>query len=286
MDQIMNPSQSLTNRLGYQQRDPKQLNTKEMACLCTGALFLLVAVIGLAYGVMVPQHNDYHAFADQRTLLNLPFAADVLSNLPFGIIGVIGLGLVAAQRSSDEQKTQLGLFTLSFLGLILTTLASSFYHFSPNNYGLSIDRLGMTSAFAGIIGLAVATRISDRAGMASALTILILAPFSIVHWYQTDNLWLWSVLQGGGMIALVLLALRSTLASGISIRLGWIVAPYAIAKVLELSDHAIFEFSQHTVSGHSLKHLAAAAAAWPLIVALRQIPNASANPSVSTKRAN
>jgi hypothetical protein len=249
----------------------KQLTTKEMSCLSVAALLLVIAIIGLVFGVFIAQHSDYHAFADQRSLLNLPFAADVLSNLPFAFVGAFGLALMAQQNYIAEHKIQLRLFSLSFWGLILTAAASSFYHFSPNNFGLSIDRLGMTSAFAGIIGLAVATRVSDRAGLASALAILILAPVSIMHWHQTGNLLLWSLLQGGGILALILLALRPTETKSISIQLGWIIALYVLAKVLELSDHQIYEWSQQTISGHSLKHLAAAAAAWPLIQALRKL---------------
>jgi hypothetical protein len=247
-----------------------QLTTKEMVCLSLAGLILVIAIIGLAYGVIIPQHSDYHGFADQRNLFNLPFAADVLSNLPFAFVGAYGLVLIARTDYSDDQKIQISLFCLSFLGLILTTAASSFYHFAPNNYGLSIDRLGMTSAFAGIIGLAIATQISDRAGLMGAFAILILAPLSIAHWHQTDNLWLWSVIQGGGLLGLALLAFCPTAKKGIAIQLGWIVALYVLAKILEISDHQIYDWSQQTVSGHSLKHLVAAAAAWPLVKALQQ----------------
>jgi hypothetical protein len=256
--------------MGTTQVSSNQLTTKEMACLSLASLVLAIAIIGLAYGIVIPQHSDYHGFADQRNLLNLPFAADVLSNLPFAFVGIYGLVLIGRINYSDDQKTQISLFCLSFIGLSLTTAASGFYHFAPNNYGLSIDRLGMTSAFAGVIGLAIASRISDRAGLIAAFAILILAPFSIAHWYQSDNLWLWSVFQGGGLVALALLALCPAAEKGIRIQLGWIIALYVLAKILEVSDHPIYDWSQQTVSGHSLKHLAAAAAAWPLIKALRQ----------------
>jgi hypothetical protein len=44
---------------------------------------------------------------------------------------------------------------------------------------------------------------------------------------------------------------------------------YALAKLFELGDVTIFEATGHIVSGHTLKHLAAALAAWPVIRALR-----------------
>ena len=43
------------------------------------------------------------------------------------------------------------------------------------------------------------------------------------------------------------------------------VACYALAKALELADLMIFNWTAHAVSGHTLKHIAAAAAlAFPL----------------------
>ena len=45
---------------------------------------------------------------------------------------------------------------------------------------------------------------------------------------------------------------------------------YALAKLLEISDSDVFDVSGHLISGHSLKHGVAAAAAWPVLRALRQ----------------
>ena len=45
---------------------------------------------------------------------------------------------------------------------------------------------------------------------------------------------------------------------------------YALAKVFEFFDHAIFEILGQTVSGHSLKHLAAAVAAYLALPMLKQ----------------
>ncbi len=241
----------------------------ERVCLTLFFIVFVVAVLGLLYGVYIPQHPDYHAFADRRSLLGLPFAGDVLSNLPFAFIGLYGLVSLAKARVRSFSAIQFGLLTLSFWGLILTAAGSTFYHWAPDNYGLTIDRLGMTCAFAGILSLAIATRITDRTGVIFAIAILVLAPFAIVYWQQTGNLWLWSVLQGGGMLVLLALAFRKPSANSVVIQLGWVVAWYVIAKLLELNDHQVFEWTQQIVSGHTLKHLAAALAAWPLASAIR-----------------
>jgi hypothetical protein len=45
---------------------------------------------------------------------------------------------------------------------------------------------------------------------------------------------------------------------------------YAVAKVFELGDEAIFHATGEVVSGHTLKHLVAALAVLPVLVAVRQ----------------
>jgi hypothetical protein len=242
----------------------------EMVCLITGLILLSIAALGLIFGINMPQHAHYHDFADQRALWGLPFAGDVLSNLAFAAIGVYGLFTLSKADRPTFSSMQWGLMQLSFYGLILTAAASGFYHWAPDNYGLTIDRLGMTCAFAGMIGLALATRISDRAGFTGAIVIFVFAPFAIVHWQQTGNLWLWSVLQGGGLLALLALAFRRPTQNSVSIQLGWLVGWYVIAKLLELNDQPIFDWTGQVVSGHTLKHLAAALATWPLVKAVCQ----------------
>ena len=45
---------------------------------------------------------------------------------------------------------------------------------------------------------------------------------------------------------------------------------YFVAKLLELSDGDVFDVTAYAISGHSLKHWVAAAAAWPVLRALLQ----------------
>lgn len=49
------------------------------------------------------------------------------------------------------------------------------------------------------------------------------------------------------------------------------MAIYAVAKAFELADHTLFEASGQLISGHSLKHMVAALAAWPVISALHDL---------------
>lgn len=226
---------------------------------------LLLAIATACFGPSVAQFEHYHAFADQRQLLGLPCALDVLSNLPFALFG--GWGLLRLRASAAGQPTGVhrALATLFFAGLVLTALCSAWYHLRPDDAGLAIDRLGMVSAFAGLLGLAAADRISERAGLWMAGTVLALGPVAVMVWANGGNLLPWAVLQGGGMVLIVLLALRPPVAGAWGLPLLAVIAWYALAKALELGDHGVFDLTQGLVSGHTLKHVAAALAAWPVI---------------------
>ncbi len=227
----------------------------------------LVALLAAVFGPSVAQHDHYHAFADQRVLFGLPCAMDVLSNLPFAIAGLLGLVMVARLPALPQR----GYAALFFVGLIVTTLGSIIYHLNPNNDGLALDRLGMVAGFAGMLGLAAAQRVSQRAGMVTTLTVLLLGPTAVAVWAQTDNLLPWVLLQGGAMLMLLVLAVCKPLPAPSHwyvVNLLPVIGFYAAAKLFELADHQIFELTNQVISGHSLKHIVAALAAWPVLTAI------------------
>jgi hypothetical protein len=213
------------------------------------------------------QGEHYHLFADQRSWLGIPCALDVLSNLPFALFGLWGLRVLG--RVPQLEATQHRLTALFFVGLLLTTLGSAWYHWSPDDAGLAVDRLGMVFAFAGLLGLGAATCLSARAGAALAWTILLLGPVSVWVWAHSGNLLPWALLQGGGLALLGVLAFMKPLPGALAVRWGAVVAIYAAAKALEQYDATVYAATGELVSGHSLKHLVAVFAAWPVIRALR-----------------
>lgn len=242
----------------------KSLSRPEQVLLAT----LLAAVVLACFGPSVAQHAQYHAFADQRGWQGLPCAMDVLTNLPFAMAGLWGLGrlwLASLECDLDRRGQLAGVF---FGGLLVTAAGSTYYHLQPDNLGLVWDRLGMVAAFAGLLGMAVADRISERAGVAALAATALLGPVSVLVWYQTGDLLPWAVLQGGGMLLVLALALRQPLPEGWGLPLMGVMALYAAAKLLELGDHSVFDWTGGLVSGHSLKHVVAALAAWPVLAVM------------------
>src|ERR1700683_2874717 len=58
-------------------------------------VFALLAVLFLVLVPRIPQDPDYHNFADQRTILGIPHAWNVVSNVPLLVVGVWGLSYLA-----------------------------------------------------------------------------------------------------------------------------------------------------------------------------------------------
>lgn len=229
---------------------------------------LLVAFLGAlalaSFGPAVAQHAHYHAFADQRSWFGVPCAMDVLSNLPFAVAGVWGLMVVGHKRSTPWD-TRWALCAVFFAGLLVTAVGSTVYHWQPDNWGLAWDRVGMVGAFAGLLGMAAADRISTRSGVWVAGLVLVAGPLAVAVWYTSGNLMPWVVVQGGGMLLVIVLALRRPIPQAWGLPLLAVIAFYALAKLLELGDHAVYAWSHGLVSGHSLKHMAAAMAAFPVL---------------------
>jgi hypothetical protein len=219
-------------------------------------LYGLMIVTLLALLPLPPllQDQNYHQFADQRELFGVPNFWNVVSNLPFIAVGVIGL----AQFRRDATT-----FVL-FAGLFLTGFGSSYYHLNPNDGTLFWDRLPMTLCFAAILAAVVEERVDAKAGPMLLRPLLAIGIFSLLLWRWTDDLRLYAWAQFFPCLALVLiLSLFPPKYTGTSYWVG-AAALYALAKLLEYYDDKVFSFGE-IVSGHTLKHLAAAAAGFAIL---------------------
>ena len=243
----------------------------------SGLLLGVAALLALAlFGPMLPASAHQHTLADQRALWGIPCALDVLSNLPFAIAGLWGLVALRRVAPGMLDAPSRALTNLFFAGLVCTAAGSALYHWQPQDAGLLWDRLGMVLPFAGLLGLAGASRVSARAGAAAAGTVLLAGPLAVLWWSHSGNLLPWAVVQLGGMLVVLALACLPRRDGALALHLGAVMALYALAKLFEAADHAVFEATGQAVSGHSLKHVLAAAAAWPVLAALAALRHSGA----------
>jgi hypothetical protein len=247
---------------------------KHTRLLLIGGL-TLAAIIAIAFVPRVPQIESYHDFADQRTLLGVRNFLNVISNLAFLLIGISGLLFVALPNSQSSffQPSERAPYVAFFLGVTLTCFGSSYYHLSPNNDRLMWDRLPMTIAFMSLLAAVIAERINLKAALALLLPLLLIGAASVTYWHFSEQ-------NGNGDLrpyilvqfysALVIL-LIVVMFPPMYTRTGELLIAlilYVVAKVLESLDSQIFGLGR-IVSGHTLKHLAAALSVWFILHMLR-----------------
>jgi len=235
-------------------------------------LTLLLALAMLVHGP-IAQLPHYHDFADTRSWLGLPNAADVLSNAGFALVGIWGLIRLWPQRRHPALKEGWPGYAIFLVALVLTAAGSSYYHLMPDNDRLVWDRLPIALACAGLLA---AVRAETRPGTDIHTWSLLLsaaALASVGWWHYTDlgglgDLRPYLLLQG---LPLILIPLWQAIHGAprqdrivFAVALGL----YALAKVSELYDHQIMALLGE-FSGHTLKHLLATAAAlvltWRLV---------------------
>lgn len=226
----------------------------------------------------ITQDPAYHAMADQRAWLGIPNFANAMSNLAFLVAGLAGLRTTARCRFPDMWERQP--WIVLFAGTLLTAFGSTWYHLAPDDSRLVWDRVPMTLGFMGLLTATVAERVSLGAAQRWFAPLLLLGIGSVFYWTWTGNLLLYFLVQFGSLLAVVvLLALRPARYPGSA----WLVsalAAYTVAKVFEAEDLAIYRFGR-IVSGHTLKHLLAAAGVGCLAIRTAKIAKECANDSSS-----
>jgi hypothetical protein len=228
----------------------------------------LAILIGLTLAVIViifqfrriGQDPTYHRFSDDLDIAGIPNFWNVISNIGFFIVGI--LGIIKVLRSSSPQQLKI-IFFILFLGILLTGVGSAYYHLHPNNFRLIFDRIPMTVVFVSFLSAAIAHCINRTWGFVLLFPLLFIGIASVLWWYFSE-------IEGAGdlrfyalvqflpilLVPTIFLLFRSPENRRIWPLFGWIIGWYILAKVLEHFDATIFQFIK-IISGHSLKHFAA-----------------------------
>ncbi|QAU33027.1 hypothetical protein [Janthinobacterium sp. 17J80-10] len=238
----------------------------------TTFITLLLAGIALAYGP-VAQLTNYHDFADQHTLFGIAHGADVLSNLGFALVALWGWRRLAPARKHPGIAAGWAGYALFLAGLLLTAFGSTWYHLDPDNARLVWDRLPITLACGGLLaGVWGDARQRSSAALAAGLALAGMA--SVAWWYFTE------LAGSGDLRAYLLLQILPILLIPL---LQWIhgtppaerwafagaLLLYVFAKFAEMNDHQIAAVLG-ALTGHTLKHLLATAAAALVVASLVQ----------------
>mmetsp|Transcript_8480 Transcript_8480/g.11660 ORF Transcript_8480/g.11660 Transcript_8480/m.11660 type:complete len:246 (+) Transcript_8480:55-792(+) len=209
----------------------------------------------------VPQDLKYHDFADKRCLCcKVPNTFDVLSNVPFMVVGLVSLAMQCAGllNLQEESASVQMAWAFMFVSIVAIGFGSGYYHWAPSNATLIWDRLPMTFAFTSLTGIIIQEHAG--VGLISMPFLVFAGIWSVWYWAKTDDLRPYAFIQGFPMLTLpFFLALFPARFNGREYYLFGL-AWYGIARITEINDKEIFRWTARTVSGHTLKHLAAALA--------------------------
>jgi hypothetical protein len=211
-----------------------------------------IALIASAFFLFVPplaQDETYHLFADARAILGIANFWNVAFNLPFAVVGILGLWRL---RSAADR--------VLFSGVVLTFFGSAYYHLAPGDGRLVWDRLPMTLVFMSLL----ACVLSEDHRLLALLVACGVA--SVLWWNITNDVRLYVLVQFGPLLILLpaLWFIRDPRYLAASL------AFYALAKLAEFYDRAVFTASPF--SGHTIKLVLAAIATylifrWRLVAA-------------------
>ncbi|PSU34057.1 hypothetical protein [Photobacterium lutimaris] len=234
--------------------------------------YILLIVIALSLGILalyfspIRQSRNFYDYADQRLLLGIPHFWNVVSNLGFLIVGIIGLRENQRNPFAINQPLSFA-YQLFFISLIGAFLGSSLYHLSPGPFTLMIDRIPITIGFICLYCIVLTEYLSPTLGRAIFLPTLAYGVLSVIYWYMTD------VIDGrGDMAPYVLVQLLPVIHIPLIL---WLypnqsnptkyylcaLGLYVLCKLAESNDDQIYALTSQ-VSGHCLKHILAALAGY------------------------
>jgi hypothetical protein len=191
---------------------------------------------------------------------------DVISNLPFLLVGILGLRYCIR---ADLGTGHLAWIVL-FAGVSLVSVGSAYYHWAPSNGTLVWDRLPMTVGFMGLLAALLGEYVNHRLPRWVLTPALLVGIASVLYWHWTDDLRPYTWVQFFPLLTIpvVMVLFRPCYTHSwlLLVSLGW----YVLAKVTEYFDAPIFELTRQVVSGHSMKHVLAAASCCSILLMLQK----------------
>ncbi len=231
----------------------------------------IVAFTALFFVEPMAQDLAYHKFADSKEFFGVANFWNVISNLPFLIVGLMGLVQLKHLNIIPEMGVA---YWLLFFAVALVAFGSGYYHLNPNNHTLVWDRLPMTIAFMSLFAVIISEFVNQQRGSLLLFPLLLVGVLSVLYWLLTES-------QGVGdlrfyalvqflpiiLIPLILLTYRSQFTKVSAY--WWLLLAYVVAKLLEHFDEPIYQLFNQQMSGHAIKHVAAALGMYVLLRGFR-----------------
>lgn len=239
-----------------------------------------VGVIALFFVPRIPQNPAYHEFADNRSVFGISNFWDVVTNIPFVVVGIFGW-----LRASRLVVLRTG-YVIVCLGIVLVGVGSAFYHLAPSTQALTWDRLPMTIVFMALSSLIIEDRVWRRCGKIFLWPLILVGATSVGYWHVSElqgkgDLRPYGLVQFLPMVLIPLFLILFRPGRLCSAFLWWTLVMYASSKIAEHFDLWIFEMTG-MISGHSVKHLLASLAILCFVLANPQGSAENRGPTMSS----
>lgn len=231
------------------------------------ALILVGTLVAMFARAPFAQPQDYHDFADTRSLFGIPNFGDVVSNIAFLVAGLAGL--IVCFRCEAGVWRERSAWIVAFAGIMLVSVGSGYYHLAPTDSTLFWDRAAMTVGFMGVLVAVSSEYVSERFNSMLWPAVMV-GLASVMYWRLHDDLRFYYWIQLGPLVSLLFIVLlfRPNYSDRRLLLAGFVL--YGVAKLTELGDKVIFATTQNIISGHTLKHLLAGLGCYFMCLALRQ----------------
>ncbi|MDP1557495.1 MAG: alkaline phytoceramidase [Nitrosomonas sp.] len=253
--------------------EPQQLRLRIMG------VFSVAIMLAAAILPPIPQPQEYHQFADQRIFFGIPNFLNVVSNLPFLVIGIAGLTFLLQwsellARGTFEKLSECGPYMILFLSVLMAGFCSAYYHLWPDNELLLWDRLPIAVGITALLAATLVERVSLKVGLQLLPFLIMIGIASVLYWYCSEqlgagNLNFYIVTQFYALLLVILLGVLFSSRYTRSTDVYVVIALYSVAKLVEIMDQEIYDFG-HIISGHTLKHLIAAVAVYWILRMLQR----------------
>jgi hypothetical protein len=239
--------------------------------ILSGGMFLIAAIVP-----PIPQPLEYHQFADARAYFGIPNFLNVFSNVAFLFVGIAGLKFLLVLRAGRSQVAEVFVeprehwpYLVLFLSVVMACFGSGYYHLMPDNDRLMWDRLPIAIGITALLAATLNERINPKLGSRLLPVLVAIGAGTVVHWHWSEqhgvgNLNFYVFVQFYSLLAVILLAIffRSRYTRGADVYVT--LALYGFAKLAELEDQEIYDLG-HLISGHTAKHLLAAAGVYCIL---------------------
>jgi len=230
------------------------------------ASLVIISFVSLFFIEPISQDLAYHNFADNRTMLGINNFFDVVSNLPFLFVGLLGLFCIFQNWGVSSSWGWL----ILFISIVFVSLGSSYYHLNPENKTLTWDRLPMAIGFMALFVIVLTDYVNHKLEKWLLIPMCLVGIISVAYWHMTDDLRIYAWVQFVSM-ALLLIIISVYQPSYLQTKyLIYAFVFYTLSKLAEHFDKQIYELMGQIVSGHTIKHLLAAIATFFFYILLKR----------------